>query len=175
MTGRAPIRWAQRKDLVYICVDVADIKNEKVEFNEKKLNFTGRGGDNKEYIVDIVFFDDIVVEGSKWAVHGKHTQFVLKKKESKFWTRLTQSSTKHPWLSIDWSKWVDEDDTASKGGFDLGSMNMSNLEDFGGGGLDGLGGGGLDGLGGGGLDGLGGGGLDGLGGLDDLGGNDDKL
>eukprot|EP01123_Difflugia_compressa_P012883 TRINITY_DN570_c1_g1_i4.p1 TRINITY_DN570_c1_g1~~TRINITY_DN570_c1_g1_i4.p1 ORF type:complete len:158 (-),score=48.89 TRINITY_DN570_c1_g1_i4:101-574(-) len=145
---RAPVRWAQRKDVIFIQVDVADIKNEKVEFNDKKIGFTATGG-GQQYTVDIEFYEDVNPEGTKWAVHGKSTNFVIKKKDAAFWPRLTKSKVKHPWLSIDWSRWVDEDDAGSSG-FDLGGMSdFGNMGNFPGmGGMGGMGGdegdGGLD-------------------------------
>eukprot|EP01123_Difflugia_compressa_P012881 TRINITY_DN570_c1_g1_i2.p1 TRINITY_DN570_c1_g1~~TRINITY_DN570_c1_g1_i2.p1 ORF type:complete len:149 (-),score=35.43 TRINITY_DN570_c1_g1_i2:88-534(-) len=136
---RAPVRWAQRKDVIFFQVDVSDMKNEKVEFNEKRISLTGTG-EGHHYTVDIEFYEDVNTEGTKWAVRGQSTNFVIKKKESAFWPRLTKSKVKHPWLSIDWSRWVDEDDAGSSG-FDLGGMsdfgNMGNFPGMGGdGGLD---------------------------------------
>uniref|UniRef100_A0A6B2LNP5 CS domain-containing protein n=1 Tax=Arcella intermedia TaxID=1963864 RepID=A0A6B2LNP5_9EUKA len=99
--------------------------NEKVNFTEKEFSFSGKGRDGNTYQVSIEFFEDVKNNETKWAVHGFSTNFVIPKKEASFWPRLTKSKVKHPWLSIDWSRWVDEDDAGK--GFDLSGMN-----DFGG-------------------------------------------
>eukprot|EP01123_Difflugia_compressa_P003160 TRINITY_DN14048_c0_g1_i1.p1 TRINITY_DN14048_c0_g1~~TRINITY_DN14048_c0_g1_i1.p1 ORF type:complete len:163 (+),score=45.92 TRINITY_DN14048_c0_g1_i1:77-565(+) len=124
---RPPTRWAQRKDVIYLQLDVADIKNENIQITEKNLTFKSSGGDQgKLYELDIEFFEDVTKEGSKFAVHGKSTELVIKKKTPAFWPRLTKSKIKYPWLTIDWSKWVDEDDVGAE-------LDTSYMDDFGGG------------------------------------------
>lgn len=34
-----PIKWAQRKDALYITIDVADIKDQVIQLDSNKLNF----------------------------------------------------------------------------------------------------------------------------------------
>lgn len=50
----APIKWAQRKESVYITITLADVKNESIDISSKSLAFTGVSGD-KEYKLDLVF------------------------------------------------------------------------------------------------------------------------
>lgn len=51
-----------------------------------------------------------------YVVHGKATEMVIMKKESgDHWPRLTKEKTKHPWLQVDWSKYLDQDDEEGKG------------------------------------------------------------
>jgi len=75
-----PIRWAQRKDRVYLTVELRDIKNEKVEFlTPQQLKFTCTS-DNNSFEEVIEFFDELNTEESKWNVNGLHMQFNLVKK-----------------------------------------------------------------------------------------------
>jgi prostaglandin-E synthase len=84
-------RWAQRKDIVYLSLDLADVKNEKVELTENKLSFSGRGGSSgQHYELVIDFFEEVAKEGSKWAIHGKSTEFVIKKKVKRFLASINQ-------------------------------------------------------------------------------------
>jgi len=76
---RPPVRWAQRKDIVYLQFDLSDVKNEKIVLSENKLSVSC-SSEGKSYEVEIEFFDEVTKEGSKWSVHGKSTEFVIKKK-----------------------------------------------------------------------------------------------
>lgn len=35
----APVKWAQRKDSLYVTVDLPDVKDEKVALTDKSLKF----------------------------------------------------------------------------------------------------------------------------------------
>jgi len=56
--------------------------------------------------------------GNSWQID----RICRQKKTPAFWTRLTKSKQKHQWLSIDWSKWADEDDDAGEN-LDTSYMN----------------------------------------------------
>uniref|UniRef100_A0A6B2LNI9 CS domain-containing protein n=1 Tax=Arcella intermedia TaxID=1963864 RepID=A0A6B2LNI9_9EUKA len=119
-------RWAQRKDSVFLTLDIADVKNESIDVSDTKLTFKGTSN-NIPYEVVFEFFEEVTKEGSKWAVHGKSTELAIKKKTPAFWPRLTKSKAKLQWLSIDWSRWVDEDDAED------GDIDTSYMDDIGGG------------------------------------------
>jgi cytosolic prostaglandin-E synthase len=40
MSLLAPIKWAQRKDSLYVTIALSDVKNEKLELTKEKLVFT---------------------------------------------------------------------------------------------------------------------------------------
>eukprot|EP01123_Difflugia_compressa_P011577 TRINITY_DN468_c0_g1_i1.p1 TRINITY_DN468_c0_g1~~TRINITY_DN468_c0_g1_i1.p1 ORF type:complete len:162 (+),score=36.01 TRINITY_DN468_c0_g1_i1:94-579(+) len=123
---RPPTLWAQRKEVIYLKLDVADIKNENIQLTDTKLIFKSSGGDQGIlYELDIEFCEEVSKEGSKWAVHGKSMELVIKKKTPAFWPRLTKSKAKYPWLAIDWSKWADEDDADEE-------LDTSYMDDLGG-------------------------------------------
>jgi len=130
MAIRPPVRWAQRKDFVLLTFDVNDIKNDHIEVTDTKLIFKGQGGDSaKTYALEVEFYEDVTKEGSKWAIHGKATEFAIKKKVPAFWPRLCKTKAKLQWLTLDWSKWVDEDDATD-------DIDTSYMDDIGGGGGD---------------------------------------
>ncbi len=50
----APVKWAQRKDSLYVTITLADVKDHKVELTDRKLIFQGTSGD-KLYKLDLEF------------------------------------------------------------------------------------------------------------------------
>ena len=110
------------------------------------------------------FFAGVVKEESKFNTKGRNPIITLAKadKEAEYWPRLTKEKVKNSRLTVDWNKWVDEDeeDAAPEMG---GDFDPSMMSQFGGGGMPGMGGmGGMPGMGGmGGMPGMGGaGGMD---------------
>ena len=112
------------------------------------------------------FFAGIVKADSKFNTKGRNPIITLAKadKEAEYWTRLTKDKVKNSRITVDWNKWVDEDeeDEAPEMG---GDFDPSMMSQFGGGagGMPGMGGmGGMPGMGGmGGMPGMGGmGGMD---------------
>jgi len=130
------------------------------------------------------FFAAVNKAESKWNTKGRNTTFSISKedKDAEYWPRLFKDKAKNSRISVDWSKWVDEDeaDNAPEVG---GDFDQSQMQGFGGG-MPGMGGmGGMPGMGGmGGMDmasmmkgmgGMGGmGGMPGMGGMGGMGGMD---
>jgi hypothetical protein len=50
------LKWAQRKDVVFLTVELRDIKNEKIEITETTLVFDAES-DDKHYHFNIEFFE----------------------------------------------------------------------------------------------------------------------
>lgn len=65
MSVKAPVKWAQRKDRVYLVIDVQDLKEEKIELLDTQLSFIGTASGQK-YTVDITFFDEIDPKVGCW-------------------------------------------------------------------------------------------------------------
>jgi hypothetical protein len=57
----ANVKWAQRKDRLFLTVDLRDIKNEKVDLKPDSLKFYGES-DNIKYEFEITLFEEIIVE-----------------------------------------------------------------------------------------------------------------
>ena len=116
------------------------------------------------------FFAPITKSECKHNTNGRNPIITLSKtdKDTEYWPRLTKEKVKNSRITVDWNKWVDEDEEdaapAEMGGdFDPSMMNAFG----GGGGMPGMGGmGGMPGMGGmGGMPGMGGG-AGGMGGMD---------
>jgi len=183
------IKWAQRKDRVFLTVDHRDIENEKIEWvspTQLKIEVTS---DKKTFAADLELFGEINIEESKWNKNGLHLQFnLVKKEEGPYWKRLLKEDKKHNHITVDWSKYVDEDEEEEEGQKGLGGdWDPSMMQNFGGmggmGGMPGMGGmGGMPGMGGmGGFPGMGGmggfpgmGGMGGFPGMGGMGGEDDS-
>jgi hypothetical protein len=61
MEGKAltpVVRWAQRADVVFLTVELRDVKNEKIEITETSLTFDAESND-KKYHFNLEFFDEI--------------------------------------------------------------------------------------------------------------------
>eukprot|EP00607_Mallomonas_marina_P004643 CAMPEP_0182427158 /NCGR_PEP_ID=MMETSP1167-20130531/14984_1 /TAXON_ID=2988 /ORGANISM="Mallomonas Sp, Strain CCMP3275" /LENGTH=146 /DNA_ID=CAMNT_0024609155 /DNA_START=67 /DNA_END=504 /DNA_ORIENTATION=- len=134
----APVKWAQRKDSLYVTISLPDVTNHSVNLLSDKLTFRGDSG-GKSYSLDLVFFKEVDTEGSVWNVLPQSIQMKLMKKnvDEDYWPRLlADKALEKTNVKIDWDKYVDEDEEA--GGFDTSGLDGGN--EFGGGGMPGMGG-----------------------------------
>eukprot|EP00232_Nephroselmis_pyriformis_P028273 CAMPEP_0182862094 /NCGR_PEP_ID=MMETSP0034_2-20130328/5865_1 /TAXON_ID=156128 /ORGANISM="Nephroselmis pyriformis, Strain CCMP717" /LENGTH=206 /DNA_ID=CAMNT_0024994103 /DNA_START=60 /DNA_END=680 /DNA_ORIENTATION=- len=161
MTLNPNFKWAERKDKVYVTVDVVDCDKPELSITEKTLSFKGTDGEGKVYELKVDFFKDVVPDECVKAVNKRNIVFVLHKAEEGYWERLLPTGVKMNNCKVDFDKWVDEDEDTGAAP-DLGGMDFSGM---GGGGMPGMGGmggmGGMEGLMGG-MGGMGGG----MGGMD---------
>lgn len=61
MEGKAytpNMKWAQRKDAVFLTVEIRDIKNEKITLTESSLTFDAES-DEKHYHFNLEFYAEI--------------------------------------------------------------------------------------------------------------------
>ncbi|KAL6578289.1 hypothetical protein OROMI_010617 [Orobanche minor] len=140
--GRHPIvKWAQRSDILFITVELPDAKNVKLNLDpEGKFFFSATGGvDNMPYEIDIHLFDKVDVNESKASFTSRNICYLVKKAESKWWSRLLKPEGKPPvFLKVDWDKWVDEDEQDGNpggdmnfgGDFDFSKLDMGGPEEF---------------------------------------------
>lgn len=101
------ILWAQDRDIVFVTIQVVDIKEHDIQIESNKVIFKGKNKTN-EYNLDLDLFTDINIEKSNSAIYSTDIKLKLRKNHSLFWPRLTK--TKQNNIKIDWSKWVCEDD-----------------------------------------------------------------
>jgi hypothetical protein len=52
------VLWAQRKDTLYVTVDVPDVAGEKISIESEKVHFSGKSA-GKEYAVDLELLHEI--------------------------------------------------------------------------------------------------------------------
>lgn len=121
-TLQPTVIWAQRKDSVYLTVDVKDATDVQVRLEEGSLSFNARGGDagSIAYSFDLEFFKPIQREKSKWSTK-RCPEFCLRKQEEGGWDKL-QKAGKLPWVKVDWGRWADSDEEDNKGAFDTDQM-----------------------------------------------------
>ncbi|KAL6209385.1 hypothetical protein ACLB2K_020327 [Fragaria x ananassa] len=139
--GRHPIvKWAQRPDTLYITIDLPDAQDVKLKLDpEGKFLFSATTGKEKTpYEVDLDLYDKIDVNESKASIGLRNICYLVKKAESKWWSRLIKQEGKAPmFLKVDWDKWVDEDEESDAQGpgndMDFGDLDFSKLNMGGGG------------------------------------------
>jgi len=138
-TKTAPVKWAQRKDSLYVTISLSDVTDHSINLTDKVLTFSGKS-DGKNYSVELTFFKDVQTEGSVWNVLPMSIQMKINKKEKdeEFWPRLLLDKQKEKTnVTVDWAKYVDEDE--EKEGFNMDALDGGM--DFGGmGGFPGMGG-----------------------------------
>ena len=61
MASIAPVLWAQRKDSLFITINVADVDatTAKIELTDSKLVFTGKALGGKDWVADLEFFSEV--------------------------------------------------------------------------------------------------------------------
>lgn len=107
-----PVFWAQRRNLIYLNIQLEDAKAPTIKIEADQVYFRGVGGtEKKEHEVTIPLYEPVDVEQSKFVVRQRSTEFVLIKKEEKTWPHLLKEKTKVHWLKVDFSKWKDEDES----------------------------------------------------------------
>ncbi|KAL7127828.1 hypothetical protein ABFS83_14G277200 [Erythranthe nasuta] len=150
MSRHPLVKWAQRADKLFVTVELPDAKNVKLNLDpEGKFFFSATSGvDNVPYEIDIDLYDKVVVDESKASFTSRHICYLVKKAESKWWSRLLKQGGKPPvFLKVDWDKWVDEDEQDEKsagdtgfGDFDFSKLNIGGAGDFDAGAAEGDGG-----------------------------------
>jgi hypothetical protein len=100
------------------------------------------------YGFDIVLFEAVNMEASKWNTKGRNIilNIVKADADADHWPRLTKDKVKNAHIQIDWGKWVDEDDEeeAKPVGEDWDADNMNDFNMGAMGGMGGMGGGDSD-------------------------------
>jgi prostaglandin-E synthase len=153
MTSLYPeVLWAQRADVLYITVNLTDMKDQNIQLEKTSLKFKANGEvEQKPYEFSLEFFDEIDPQKSKQHLTARSLFFLIHKAKEGWWPRLLKDKSKPHFLKTDFSRWKDEDDeeeeeSAGGPGGDGGLSNMdfsSILQN------SGMGGGEFDGDGGG--------------------------
>ena len=130
------IKWAQRKDKLFITIMVVHSKKPIVDLTDgKRIKYQGTDG-NTNYAFDLELYDEIVKEESKYTLESRNIFLNLKKKTSgPYWPRLNKDGKKYHWIEVDWMYYAEEDeeDEATqpmKPGQDFDDMpDMGELDD----------------------------------------------
>ena len=87
------------------------------------------------------FFAAVVKAESAWNTKGRNVIITLAKtdKEAEYWPRLTKDKVKNSRITVDWAKWVDEDEEDDAGNAEMdGAFDPAMMNAFGGGGMPGM-------------------------------------
>ena len=122
------IKWAQRKDRLFITISVVHTKKPIVDLTDgKRIKYQGTDG-KINYAFDLELFDEISKEDSKYTLDTRNIFLNLKKKNSgPYWPRLNKDGIKYHWIEIDWMYFSEEDEEdeatqPSKPGLDFDDM-----------------------------------------------------
>lgn len=131
------VLWAQHHDKIFITLEVFGVKDEVINITPDRLIFQGtRSTDNAKFAVDLEFYAPINIESSQKNVNPRNVAFVLQKEDDtqSYWPRLVKEAKKLHYISIDFSKWIDEDEEGSKSagglGGDIGDFSSFDPSQF---------------------------------------------
>jgi len=111
------IMWAQRADVLYITVNLTDIKDQVIQLEKTHLKFKAKGEvEQKMYEFDLEFFDEINPEKSKQHLTARNLFFVIQKAKEGWWARLLKDKAKPHFIKTDFARWKDEDEEDEEGG-----------------------------------------------------------
>ena len=85
------MKYAQRKDSLFLTIDLKDVTEEKIELTADKLTFTGKAMGGDTYSCELEFFKDVdASEASTYKVLPSKVAFLIMKKEEEeeHWPRL---------------------------------------------------------------------------------------
>ena len=105
------IKWAQRKDKLFLTICVVHSKKPVVDLTDgKRIKYQGTDG-SVNYSFDIELYDEIVKEESKYTLDSRNIFLNLKKKTSgPYWPRLLKDEKKYHWIEVDWMYYAEEDE-----------------------------------------------------------------
>ena len=105
------IKWAQRKDKLYLTICVVHSKKPIVDLTDgKRIKYQGTDG-SVNYAFDIELYDEIVKDESKYTLDSRNIFLNLKKKTSgPYWPRLNKDEKKYHWIEVDWMYYAEEDE-----------------------------------------------------------------
>ena len=136
-----PVSWAQRRDLLYVIIDV-ECKDIDYKVTESSFNFKGVNAldNSKKYEVTLNFLHPVEAERVTSKNIGRCLEFTIYKKDSgPYWPSLTGDKTKLHFLKANFSKWNNESDDEDGDGLGGGqyeefmnpSMDWNNkFDDF---------------------------------------------
>ena len=105
------LKWAQRKDKLFVTICVVHSKKPIVDLSDgKRIKYQGTDG-TTNYAFDIELYDEIVKDESKYTLDSRNIFLNLKKKTSgPYWPRLLKDEKKYHWIEVDWMYFAEEDE-----------------------------------------------------------------
>jgi prostaglandin-E synthase len=111
-TQTPKVKWAQRKDKLFITIDAINIKDPKIDIiDNQTLKFSGKGEENVNFAFELELYDQVNKDESKYNLDTRNILLNIKKQtKGPYWPRLTKKSEKLNFLSPDWQLYIDEDE-----------------------------------------------------------------
>ena len=105
------IKWAQRKDRLFITINVVHSKKPIVDLTDgKRIKYQGTDV-TVNYAFDMELYDEISKDESKYTLESRNIFLNLKKKTSgPYWPRLLKDEKKYHWIEVDWMYFTEEDE-----------------------------------------------------------------
>ena len=105
------IKWAQRKDRLFITINVVHSKKPIVDLTDgKRIKYQGTDG-TVNYAFDMELYDEISKDESKYTLESRNILLNLKKKTSgPYWPRVLKDEKKYHWIEEDWMYFTEEDE-----------------------------------------------------------------
>ena len=122
------ILWAQDRKSIFLTFEIIDIKEQNINLSENKVSIEGKNKNN-EFNISIDLYSEINVDESTWSIKPKGIICTLNKKVEKFWNKLSPLKMNN--LKIDWTKWINEDDSDLEDDYPFDKNEiMSGFENF---------------------------------------------
>lgn len=133
------VKWAERKDKLFITFEASNAKDVKVDVTEKSVTVSGTGitatSEEHPIAATLNLSKAVVPDKKSFKVLGQTIQVVCFKAEEGYWNKLVtdpSNKTKN-WLTVDWNLWKDEDEEKEDEKLNFGGYgDMSNMMNMGG-------------------------------------------
>ena len=115
------ILWAQDKEYIFLTINILNIKEQELVFNENTIEIVGKNNINN-FKINLDLTCNIVKDKSNWNLNPRNLKINLKKEKSVFINNLTKKKRNN--IKIDWQKWINEDSSEDD------NEMVSNFNDF---------------------------------------------
>ena len=130
------IKWAERKDKLFITIDLDDVKDAKIDITESNHLTFSCSSAGKVYSLDLELYGEVDKSNSKWTLDTRNIFLKIQKKtKGPYWNYINKDKKKHPFIHVDWALYIDEDEEDEKPEFNYPGGNFMDM-----GGMGGMGG-----------------------------------
>lgn len=136
-TNNPNIKWAERKDKLYVTIQLVDVKEPKIDITEdNRLIFSGTS-EGKQYSLNLELFGEVDRAESKWTLDTRNVFLNIKKKtKGSYWSYINKDKKKYHYIHVDWNLYIEEDEEDTKEpnmgfpGMGGNFMDMGGDEDY---------------------------------------------
>jgi cytosolic prostaglandin-E synthase len=134
MLATPNIKWAERKDKLFVTIQLDEVKDTKIDIlDENVLYFSGVSA-GKSYELKLELFDAVDKSESKWTLDTRNIFLNIKKKtKGPYWNYINKDKKKYTYIHFDWALFIEEDEEDQGKDDNFGGMgNFMNMGDMGG-------------------------------------------